>query len=121
MKKGRQLFGRLVKRILFLAYVQLIGLVGAVVLYCAVLVLWVAGLFVLPVALLKSTRDHEEIVLPKWAYIWDDTEDLDIRGRPAATFVWDYGLSWPMATFLWLQFYNPLANARMWFRRKQGT
>lgn len=120
MKNRMQLTKRLTKRILYLGYVQLMGMSGALLLLTAVLVLWLAGLFVLPIALLRSTRDHGEIVLPPWAHIWDDTEDIKIRGRPAATFVWTYDLSWPAATFLWLQFYNPLANATAWYRRRLG-
>jgi hypothetical protein len=120
MKNRKKLLIVLTKRILFIFGLQVLGVVSAVGLWIFVMLMWFAGFFVLPVALMRSTSDKGEIVLPTWARHWDDTADLEIRGRPAAQFVWQYDLGWHMATFLWLQFYNPLANMRVMYRRKVG-
>ena len=120
MRNRRQLFLRLLRRILFLMWMQIVGVTAANLLIVVVTLMWLVGFILLPVAIIRSTRDEGEPVLPSWAYWWDDTEDASVRGRPAAQFVWQYNVGWPVATFLWLQFYNPLANARAWFRRRTG-
>lgn len=125
MKNKKQFFRQVGKRFGMMVILPLAGFAGASALYLLTLSMWLLGFIIIPVGILQmryfgeapswnrgKQQWEEEPALPRWAWAWDDSADIEIRGRPQATFVWNYGLSWPIATFVHLQFYNPLANIR---------
>lgn len=121
MRNGRQFIAQVGRRFFVLASAPIAGVLGASALFVGTLTMWLLGFVIIPVGIVsamircrqRGEKWSEDPVLPRWASWWDDSEDLDIRGRPQGTFVWNFGLSWSMATFVHLQFYNPLANLRV--------
>ena len=122
VKSGKRLLVQVGKRFGILALGPIVGVLGASALFIGTLILWILGFLVVPVAIMQGKladkKWHDDPQLPKWASWWDDSEDLDVRGRPQGTFVWNFDMSWGMATFVHLQFYNPLANLRVKFMEK---
>lgn len=128
MKNTKQLFKQVGRRFGMMVFLPVVGFLGAVALFVGTLSIWALGFIVIPVGIaqrrLTDKKWTDDPYLPAWAWAWDDSLDIDIRGRPQATFVWNFGLSWGMATFVHLMFYNPLANLRMkvtdFYKAKSG-
>lgn len=121
MRAPAKLAKTLLRKFGFIIVLMLIGCFGTLGMLLGGIVMWLAGFIVIPVAIMMSPWRKQlapkDVVLPKFATLWDDTNDNSLRGKPSAALVWEHGLSWGWATFLWLQFYNPLSNLRRKFKQ----
>lgn len=116
MRAPRKLAKTLSRKFFFILVLMVIGFFGSLGICFGAIGMWLAGFIMIPLGIWRAPWRKEKqptsVELPHFARWWDDTGEDSVRGKPCAMLVWEHDLSWPWATFLWLQFCNPLSNLR---------